>query len=132
MDSLLGKSVSSMDMTAVTEALTPVAISMQVEVFSGYPDSGAQLPYITHRPMITLPGELAVAGNAIGWSDNHGVYCSGASVEASHNLARAVLTALDGARVGDYVVTPSIGYIGARVEGAYETEITLQANQGAL
>lgn len=100
--------------------------------FVGYAATGAQPPYVVTRPMITEPEQVALCGQAIDWDFNFGLYCVGASVEASYNLALEVIQALQGARVGSSTLSCSMGYTGAQVESRYESQVTVQINQGVL
>jgi hypothetical protein len=104
----------------------------QVPAHIGYAPTGARLPYTVNRPLITDPEELALAGNALGWDYQTSVYCCAASVEASYNLALAVLGTVQGSRVGGTTLSGSIGYIGASVEGHFESQVTIQLNQGGI
>lgn len=117
-----------MEMSSITAALASVG----VQVFDGYPDTGAKMPYLVNRPMIIQPDELALSGDALDWSFQWGVYCCGGSVEASFNLAKSVISRLQGVRVGDSTLSCTIGYVGASVESHYESQVTLQINQGAI
>lgn len=101
-------------------------------VSSGYPVSGQKLPYVISRPLIVDDLELALNGEAIDWDFQYTLYCAAGSVEASFNLALAVAGALQGARVSGTTLTTSIGYVGAQVEGHYESQVTVQLNQGGI
>jgi hypothetical protein len=114
-----------MDMSVVSAALAAPG----VPVHDGYPATGAKLPYIVNRPMIISPELLAVSGDAVNWDFQWGVYCCGASVEASYNLARAVIQALQGTPLSGSTLSCSMGYVGAQVESHYESQVTLQINQ---
>src|SRR5690606_17447293 len=92
----------------------------------GYPPTGAKLPYVINRPMIIDVDVLAMCGDSIDWDYQFGLYCCGGSVEASFNLATAVMGELQGARVGGTTLSTSLGYVGAEVEGHYETQVTVQ------
>lgn len=98
----------------------------------GYPPTGAQLPYVTTRPLTLDSTDPAVAGNAVVWDSQFSLYCAGASVEASYNLAVMVCNDLQGTRVGGTTLKTSVGYIGAPVEGHYESQVTVQLNQGGI
>lgn len=106
--------------------------TLGVSVYSGYPSSNVVLPYAVVRPLIVDPDEEFLCGQAISWDFQFSVYCCGASVEASFNLALAVMQNLKGKRVGNSTLSTSTGYIGAPLEGQYETQVTVQVNQGAL
>jgi hypothetical protein len=104
-----------------------------VPVHSGYAPSGVALPYVVSRPLLVdTVTELAINGDAVDWDFNFSVYCCGASVEASFNLALAVIGTLQGARVRGTTLAASMGYNGAEVEGHYESQVTVQLNQGGL
>lgn len=98
----------------------------------GYAPTGAKLPYVVSRPLITDDLTLALAGNAIDWDLQYSLYCCGASVEASHNLALMVMSELQGQRVGNTTLSTSMGYDSAQVEGHYESQVTVQLNQGGI
>lgn len=117
-----------MDMNDITTALS----GLGVPVYDGYPATGARLPYIVHRPFLVDVPDTAVCGDAVSWDYQHAVYCCGASVEASFNLAKMVLGALQGKRIGGSVLATSMGYVGARVEGHYESQVTAQSYQGGI
>lgn len=113
-------------------AISTIARSAGLTVFDGYPKTGAIPPYVVNRPMITDPDTLALCGEALDWDFSFGLYCVGASVEASYNLALRLMATLQGQRVGDSTLSCSMGYSGAQVESRYETQVTVQINQGAL
>lgn len=98
----------------------------------GYPATGQSLPYVVTRPLLVSELEAAIAGNAIDFDHQFVIYCAAASVEASYNLAIAVMVELQGARVGGTTLRTSMGYSGAPVEGHYETAVTVQLNQGGI
>lgn len=99
---------------------------------TGYAPTGAKLPYNVLRPMVLDPEALALDGSAIDWDLQYGVYCCGASVEASFNLAKLVIMAVHGQRLGGTTLSASMGYSGAQVEGHYECQVTIQLNQGGI
>jgi len=104
-----------------------------VPVFPGYPATGASLPYVVSRPLLVdNTTELALNGDAVDWDFNIAVYCCAAGVEASFNLALAVIGTLQGARVRGTTLAASMGYNGAEVEGHYESQVTVQLNQGGI
>lgn len=98
----------------------------------GYAPTGAKLPYVVSRPLLIDDLELAINGEAIDWDLQYSLYCCGASVEASHNLALMVMRELHGKRVGNTTLSTSMGYDGAQVEGHYESQVTVQLNQGGI
>lgn len=100
--------------------------------FIGYPPTGSVLPYSCVRPLYSDTISLALDGTAIGWDDQFTIYCAGGSVEASFNLAVAVIKATHGQRVGGTTLAASMGYSGAQVEGHYESQVTVQLNQGDI
>jgi hypothetical protein len=113
----------------IETALTPLSVASYI----GYAPTGAALPYVVIRPLdIGTDTELALNGDAIDWNLQSSVYCCGASVEASFNLALAVIGTLQGARAGGTTLAASMGYNGAEVEGHYESQVTAQLNQGGI
>lgn len=98
----------------------------------GYPGTKERLPYVVNRPLIVDDLTVALAGNAIDWDLQFSLYCCAASVEASFNLAMDVMNQLQGARAGGTTLTTSMGYTGAQVEGHYESQVTVQLNQGGI
>jgi hypothetical protein len=82
--------------------------------------------------LILADEELALAGNSILWDHQTTLYACGASVEASYNLAVLLMSTLQGKRVGGTTLSTSMGYSGAQVEGHYETQVTVQLNQGGI
>ena len=117
-----------MNMSSITTALDGIG----VQVYAGYPVSGAKLPYIVHRPILIDPSAIAIDGGAILWDSQYAIYCCGASVEASYNLALTVMSTLQGKRIGGYTTTVSMGYSGALTEGQYESQVTIQILTGSL
>lgn len=117
-----------MDMTSISA----LARTAGLTVFDGYASTGSTPPYVVSRPMILDTDDLALCGHALDWDFSFSLYCVGASVEASYNLALRLIQALQGQRVGDSTLSCSMGYSGAQVESRYETQVTVQINQGAL
>lgn len=104
-----------------------------VQVWPGYAPTGAALPYAVSRPLdVGHDDELAITGDAHDWNVQISVYCCAASVEASFNLALAVIGTLQGARMRGTTLSASMGYNGAEVEGHYESQVTVQLNQGGF
>lgn len=117
-----------MNMSQITALVQGAGISTH----EGYAKTGSKPPYVVIRPMVIDPDVLALCGQSIDWDFNFGIYCVGASVDASYNLGAMVMQALQSQRVGGSVLSCSMGYVGAQVEGRYETQVTVQINQGAL
>ncbi len=117
-----------MDISEITAALAPVPVPHH----EGMAPTGARLPYTVSRPMLVDPLTGAINGDAIGWDLSFTIYCCGASVAASFNLAQAVIATLHGKRVGDSTLAASLGYAGAPVEGQYESQVTVQINRGSI
>lgn len=101
-------------------------------VYIGYAPTDAVLPYVVHRPLLVNSAGLALSGDALGWDYQTVLYCCGASVEAAFNLALAVIGTLQGKQVGLTTLSTSVGYSSAQVEGHYESQITVQLNQGGI
>lgn len=103
-----------------------------VATYIGYAPTGARVPYAVIRPLF-LGGEvLALTGEVLDWDDQTSVYCCGASVEACFNLGVIVMKTLQAARSGGTTLNTSMGYNGAPVEGHYESQVTVQLNQGSI
>ncbi|QFP95340.1 tail terminator [Microbacterium phage YuuY] len=117
-----------MDLQALKAAMAGIGDPVHV----GYAPSNAKVPYVVLRPLVLDPTNVGLAGNAIDWDNQATAYACGGSVEASFNLARAVMAACQGERVAGYVLSTSMGYSGAPVEGHYETQVTIQNNQGGI
>lgn len=118
-------------MSAYTDIIELVAAT-DLQSFDGYAPTGAQVPFVVTRPLLIDGLDVAVSGDAVGWDTQFALYCAGASVQASYNLALAVIGTLQGARVGGTTLSASMGYNGAIVEGHYESQVTVQLNQGGL
>lgn len=99
---------------------------------TGYAPTGAVLPYCVTRPLYINPDVTAINGDALAWGNQYSVYCCGESVEACYNLAVLVMAELQGARVGGTTLSTSMGYAGAPVEGHFESQVTVQLNQGGI
>jgi hypothetical protein len=112
--------------------IRPLVEAIGVAVFDGYARSGAKVPYVVQRPMLINYENLALNGSAIDWDNQFNLYACGGSVEASFNLAKEVIAAVHGERVGGSTLAASMGYSGAPVEGHYETEVTVQINTGGI
>jgi hypothetical protein len=108
------------------------ALFTAVPVHTGYAPTGSKLPYVVNRPLVVDQLEEAVSGDSLGVDFQTSLYCCGDSVEASFNLALAVAGTLQGSRVGGTTLSASIGYSGAPVEGHYESQVTVQLNQGGI
>jgi hypothetical protein len=110
-----------------------LAEQVGVAVYPGFAPTGAKLPYIVSRPLdVGRDDEDAINGDAIDWTVQISLYCAAASVEASFNLALALIGTLQGARMRGTTLAASMGYNGAPVEGHYESQVTAFLNQGAL
>lgn len=99
----------------------------------GYAPTGARVPYVVSRPLLYDDAlDRALSGDPIALDTQFSLYCCGGSVEASYNLAVLVMQDLDTKRVAGTTLKTSMGYIGAQVEGHYETQVTAQLNQGGI
>ena len=101
-------------------------------VYIGYAASGAQAPFAVLRPIIINPIDIAISGAQIDWDGQYGLYCAAESVEASYNLALLMMRQLAGKRLPGGVATVSMGYGPSLLEGLYETQVTIQFNQGGI
>ena len=117
---------------SILNDITALGQAAGLTIHMGYAPTGAKLPYTVHRPLILDDIEVAIAGNAIDWDYQTSLYACGASVEASFNLAVELIHALQGAPCGGTTLSTSMGYSGAPVEGHYETQVTVQLNQGGI
>lgn len=118
-------------MSVLTD-INSLITSASLSVFTGYPPTGAKLPYTVHRPLILDTVTEAINGDALDWDYQTTLYACASSVEASFNLAVLLMRALQGARVGNTTLSTSMGYSGAVVEGHYESQVTVQLNQGGI
>jgi hypothetical protein len=100
--------------------------------YKGYAPTGAVLPYVVSRPLIAGDLAEALAGNEMTIDIQFSLYCCGGRVEACYNLALDVMRDLQGKRVGGTTLSTSVGYVGAPVEGHYESQVTVQLNQGGI
>lgn len=100
--------------------------------YIGYAATNAQLPYAVIRPLATDPADVAVAGTVYAWDNDLSLYCCGGSVEASYNLSKDAVRKLAGQRYGGSTLVARIGYVGAAVEGHYESQVTIETTQGVI
>ena len=113
--------------------LNAIVEQVGVPVYPGYAPTGVALPYIVTRPIdVGIDDDPAIAGNITDWNLQLGVYCVAAGVQASFNLALAVMGLAQGAWMRGTTLAASMGYNGAEIEGNYESQVTIQLNQGAL
>lgn len=98
----------------------------------GEAPTGALVPYAVIRPLFLGGDVIALTGEVIDWDDQTSIYCCGASVEASYNMARLLMGALQGAPSNGTTLNTSMGYIGAQVAGHYESQVTVQLNTGGI
>lgn len=103
-----------------------------VSCYNGYAPSNAKVPYVVNRPLIVDHENVALNGAALDWDNQFSLFAAGGSVEASYNLALDVISALQGKRVGGSTLDTSMGYVGAQVEGHYESQVTAQVNTGGI
>lgn len=108
------------------------AVVTVATVYSGYAPKGAEHPYIVHRPLLVNPDAVAINGDATDWDHQSSMYCCASSSEAAYNLGLAVMNQLQGARVSGTTLSVSMGYAGSPIEGHYETQLTIQLNQGGI
>ena len=101
-------------------------------LYDGVAPTGARVPYVVQRPLMHDAEDLAVSGSAVVWDSQMALYCVAGSVAASHALALDVIRHMHGHRVGGSTVSVGMGYSGARIEGLYESQLTLQINEGVL
>ncbi|WNN95214.1 tail terminator [Microbacterium phage Tinyman4] len=101
-------------------------------IHNGYAPTGARVPYTVQRPIIMAANEEAINGDGLSWDQQMGLYACGASVEASYNLALDLMRVLQGKRSGGSTLSTSMGYVGAQVEGHYESQVTVQLTQGGI
>lgn len=117
-----------MDMATIAQALQPLG----VPCYTGYAATGATLPYVVVRPITTDPNDRTLCGSATSWTDRLGVYCCGASVAASSNLARDVAGELATQFAGKADLSAAVAYYGNALEGQYESLVTVTTTEGAL
>lgn len=116
-------------MSALNDILELVTVE---PTFPGYAPTGQALPYVVGRHLYFGDPVRNLDGSGSGWDTQYSLYCVAASSEASGNLAIMVMQELDGKRVAGTTLSTSMGYVGAVVEGAYESQVTVQLNQGEL
>lgn len=114
-------------MNQITDLLHPSITS-----YSGYPATQARLPYVVARPLLLDPMDVAVDGTTYSWDYSFSLYCCGGSVEASFNLSKLVVSQLSGQYVGGSTLAARVGYVGAAVEGHYESQVTIEITQGVV
>ncbi|AUX82599.1 tail terminator [Microbacterium phage Pocket] len=103
-----------------------------ITVYDGYAPTNAKVPYVVNRPLIIDHENVALNGAALDWDNQFALYAAGGSVEASFNLAKDVIIAAQGKRVAGSTLDTSMGYVGAAVEGHYESQITIQLGTGGI
>lgn len=103
-----------------------------VPVYVGYADSKTKAPYVVVRPITDAQDVTSVGGCAVTWAKHVGLYCVGASVAASYNLAAALADHLSGFYIHGSTLRTEVGYVGNRVEGYYESQVTAHINKGGL
>lgn len=117
---------------SVFEDITGLVAAADLLVYQGYAPTGAKLPYTVHRPLVLEEAAVVLDGSASVWDTQTTLYACAASPTASWNLAQRLLAALQGKYVGGTTLSTSVGYIGAQVEGHYESQVTVQLNQGGI
>ena len=115
------------DINEVIQAADP-----SIHVVTGYAGTGLPLPYVVHRPLFVGGDVQALTGEVFDWDHQTTLYCCAASVEASYNFALDVMRILQGAPCAGTTLSTSMGYFGAPVEGHYESQVTVQLNQGGI
>lgn len=109
-----------------------IALVTSAPAFVGNAPTDQKMPYVASSLLLLDDLELAINGEAIDWDFQFSLYCAAASVEAAFNLAVMVCNDLQGKRVGGTTLSTSVGYNGAQVEGHYESQVTVQLNQGSI
>lgn len=117
-----------MNMSDIISAIEASGIT----VYDGEAATGARLPYIVVRPLNLGAEDLALSGGSMAWNNEFTAYCCGAGHTASFNVAKLLIQAVQGMHVGDSTLSTTLGYVGARVEGNYETQVTIQVHQGGI
>lgn len=117
---------------SIMDEIKTLVLAEGITFHTGYAPTGARPPYAVHRPLFLDDITIALSGDAVDWDYQTSIYACGASVEASFNLAVSIMRALQGARVSDTTLSTSMGYTGAQVEGHYESQVTVQLNQGGI
>lgn len=115
-----------------TSEIVTLVRNAGLTVFSGYAKTGSLPPYAVVRPMTSDHDDLTLAGSVMVHDTRFSLYCVGASVDASYNLSLMAIGAIQGKRVAGDVASCSLGYVGALVESRYETQVTIQIDQGEL
>lgn len=113
--------------------LTDIDNLVTATSFVGYASTGARVPYVVSRPLLFGDDlDRALSGDAFAWDTQYSLYCAAASVEASYNLALEVMRDLDGQPLAGTTLATYMGYVGAPVEGHYESQVTVQLTQGGI
>lgn len=112
---------------SIAQLLRPIA-----PVYVGYAESMADLPYIVIRPLYLSPTDNSVCGGAVAWDEQVSVYCCASSVQASYNLCKLVIEAIDGKMVDGHVASAYAGYADSLIEGHYESNVTITIMRGEL
>lgn len=100
--------------------------------YAGLAVTSARAPYSVVRPVYLTGDTYPLNGPAITYDNTIGVYCVGASVEASDNLAKQVCQKLDGATLQGAQAKATISYTGALTNGLYESMISVTFLTGAI
>ena len=119
---------------SIMDDVVALATLGDVLAHAGYAATGAKPPYYVVRPLYIGDGAEgpALNGERLVWDTQLAVYCCGASVAASLYLAEDLMKRLQGASLAGSTIETSMGYIGAQVDGHYESEVTIQLNRGSL
>ena len=105
-----------------------------VQAYAGEAPTGAHPPYVVVRPgtVAVADDTTALCGLQVAWDVSYDLHCRAGSGEASWNIALDCVTALQGTRTSQGVLSCTVNYTGALVEGAYETQLSVQLYQGEL
>ena len=101
-------------------------------VFIGDPPSVTPLPYIVIRPIYISTDDRSLCGGAVGWNQQIGLYCVGASPEASARIALNVMRVIDGSYMSGSTLSTSLTYSGALVSGLYESLVNVSSTLSSL
>lgn len=113
-------------------SLKSLLSSLRAPVHYGYAQSLARAPYIVLRPSGISPDDHQVNGEATLWSEEWAVYIVTSSSESNYSLATKVARLLHGSYLAGSTLSAQIGFIGEKLAGCYESQISISVQKGSL